>query len=77
MAAGTRENNFTIAKLIFKGLFKENVPENLEIQIRNSNWSLRTSNKVTLEYTNLQKQQSFYMNYLNTLYSKTSGRYKK
>ena len=55
--------NFTIAKLIFKGLLKENIPENLEIQVRASNRSLRTPNKVFLEYTNLQKQQSFYINY--------------
>ena len=49
--------NFTISKLIFKGLLKENVPENQEIQVRKSNRSLRTPSKVTLEYTNLQKQQ--------------------
>ena len=55
--------NFIIAKLIFKGLLKENIPENLEIQVRASNRSLRTPNKVFLEYTNLQKQQSFYINY--------------
>ena len=35
------------------------MPENLGIQVRNSNWSLRTPNKVALEYANLQKQQSF------------------
>ena len=58
--------NFSIAKLIFKGLLKENVPENLEIQVRNSNRSFRTLNKFTLEYTNLQKQLSFYINYANT-----------
>ena len=39
--------NVTIAKLIFQGLLKENVPENLEIGIRNSNRSLRTHNKKT------------------------------
>ena len=61
--------NFTIAKLIFKNLLKEKIPENLEIQIRTSNRSLRTPNKVILEYTNLQKQ-SFYINYANTLYNK-------
>ena len=60
--------NFTIAKLIFKNLLKEKIPENLEIQIRTSNRSLRTPNKVILEYTNLQKQ-SFYINYANTLYN--------
>ena len=59
--------NFTIAKLIFKGLLKEKVPENLEIQVRTSNRSLKTPNKVTLEYKNLLKQQSFYINYANTL----------
>ena len=26
--------NFTIAKLVFKVLLKENIPENLEIQVR-------------------------------------------
>ena len=36
--------NFTIGKLIFKGLFKENVPENLEIQVKTAILSLRTSN---------------------------------
>ena len=60
--------NFTIAKIIFKNLLKEKIPENLEIQIRTSNRSLRTPNKVILEYTNLQKQ-SFYINYANTLYN--------
>ena len=48
--------NFTIAKRILKGLLNENVPENQEIQVRTLNRSLRTLNKVTLEYTNLQKQ---------------------
>ena len=59
--------HFTIAKLIFKGSLKENVTENLEIQIRTSNRSLRMPNKAILEYGNLQKQQSFYINYANTL----------
>ena len=31
--------NFSIAKLIFKGLLKKNAPVNLEIQIRTSNRS--------------------------------------
>ena len=48
--------NFTIAKRILKGLLNENVPENQKIQVRTLNRSLRTLNKVTLEYTNLQKQ---------------------
>ena len=48
--------NLTIAKRILKGLLNENVPENQEIQVRTLNRSLRTLNKVTLEYTNLQKQ---------------------
>ena len=61
--------NFTIAKLIFKDLLKENVLENLEIQVKTSNWLLRTPNKATLEYTNLQKHQSFYINDANTLYN--------
>ena len=69
--------SFTIAKLISKGLLKENVSENLKIQVRNSNWSLRTPNKVTLEYTNLQKQQSFYINYANTLYNEVPDEIKK
>ena len=47
--------NFTIAKLILKALLKENVPENLEIQVRISNRLLRIPNKVTLKYANLQK----------------------
>ena len=68
---------FTIAKLIFKGLLKENVPKNLEIQIRTSNWSLMTPNKVILEYTNLQKQQSFYISYANTLYNELPNEIKK
>ena len=38
--------NFTIVKVIFKSLLKEAVPENLEIQVRTSNWSLRTPNKM-------------------------------
>ena len=49
--------NFTIAKRISKGLLNENVPENQEIQVRTLNRSLRTPNKFTLEYKNLQKQQ--------------------
>ena len=61
--------NFTIAKLIFRGLLRENIPENLEKQVRGSNRSLRTPNKVILEYANLQKQQSFYINYANTLHN--------
>ena len=68
--------NFVIAKLIFKGLLKENVPENLEIQIKTSNRSLRTPNKAILEYTNLQKQ-SFYINYANTLYNELPNEIKK
>ena len=68
---------FAIAKLIFKGLLKENVPKNLEIQIRTSNWSLITPNKVILEYTNLQKQQSFYISYANTLYNELPNEIKK
>ena len=43
--ASTRENKFYHRKkLIFKGLFKENVPENLEIQVKTAILSLRTSN---------------------------------
>ena len=60
--------NFTIVKLIFRGLLRQNITENLEIQVRTSNWSLRTPNKVILEYANLQKQQSFYINYANTVF---------
>ena len=63
----TERITFTIAKLIFKGLLHENIPENLEIQVRTSNRSLKTLNKVILEYTNLQKQQSFYIYYANTV----------
>ena len=48
---------FTITKLISQDLLKENVPENQEIQVRTLNRSLRTPNKFTLEYKNLQKQQ--------------------
>ena len=59
----------TIAKLIFKGLLKEHVPENPEIQVRTSNRSSRIATKVILEYTNLQKQQSFYIIYANTLHN--------
>ena len=59
----------TIAKLIFKDLLKEHVPENPEIQVRTSNRSSRIATKVILEYTNLQKQQSFYIIYANTLYN--------
>ena len=69
--------NFTIAKLIFKGLLKEKVPENLEIQVRTSNRSLKTPNKVTLEYKNLLKQQSFYINYANTLHNELPNEIKK
>ena len=61
---------FTIAKFLFKSLLKENL-------VRNSNRSLRTPNKFTLEYTNLQKQQSFYINYANTLYNEHSNEIKK
>ena len=61
--------NFTIAKLIFRGLLRENITENIEIQVRTSNQSLRTPNKVILEYVNLQKQQSFYISYANTVYN--------
>ena len=60
----------TIAKFLFKSLLKENL-------VRNSNRSLRTPNKFTLEYTNLQKQQSFYINYANTLYNEHSNEVKK
>ena len=69
--------HFKIKKLIFKGLLKENIPDNLEIQVRNSNRSLRTSNKITLEYTNLQKQQSFYINCPNILYNELPNEIKK
>ena len=69
--------NFTIAKLIFRGLLRENIPENLEIQVRTSNRSLRTPNKVILEYANLQKQQSFYINYANTVYNELPNEIKK
>ena len=69
--------NFTIAKRVFNDLLKENVLENLEIQVRNSYRSLRTINKVILEYTNLQKQQTFYINYANTLYSELPNEIKK
>ena len=61
--------NFTIAKLIYKGLLKESLPKNLEIQVRNLNLSLRIPNKVTLEYLNLPKEQSFSINYANMLYT--------
>ena len=37
--------NFTITKIIIKDLLKENVPENLDVQVRNSNWSLRIPKK--------------------------------
>ena len=76
MTTTTRENKFYHRKFIFKGLLKENVPENIEIQIRTSNQSLRTQKKVILEYKNFQKQQSFYINYANMLY-RTSERNKK
>ena len=69
--------HFKIKKLIFKGLLKENIPDNLEIQVRNSNRSLRTPNKITLEYTNLQKQQSFYINCPNILYNELPNEIKK
>ena len=69
--------NFTIAKLIFRGLLRENIPENLEIQVRTSNRSLRTPNKVILEYANLQKQQSFYINYASTVYNELPNEIKK
>ena len=76
MTTTTRENKFYHQKFIFKGLLKENVPENIEIQIRTSNQSLRTQKNVILEYKNFQKQQSFYINYANMLY-RTSERNKK
>ena len=69
--------HFKIKKLIFKGLLKEIIPDNLEIQVRNSNRSLRTPNKITLEYTNLQKQQSFYINCPNILYNELPNEIKK
>ena len=69
--------HFNITKFSFKGLLKENVPDNLEIQVRNSNRSLRTPNKITLEYTNLQKQQSFYINCPNILYNELPNEIKK
>ena len=69
--------NFTITKLIFKDLLKENVPENLDIQVRTSNLSLTTPNKVTLQCTNLQKQPSFYISYANTLYNELPNEIKK
>ena len=69
--------HFKIKKLIFKGLLKEIIPDNLEIQVRNSNRSLRTLNKITLEYTNLQKQQSFYINCPNILYNELPNEIKK
>ena len=76
MTTTTRENKFYHQKFIFKGLLKENVPENIEIQIRTTNQSLRTQKNVILEYKNFQKQQSFYINYANMLY-RTSERNKK
>ena len=69
--------HFKIKKLIFKGLLKEIIPDNLEIQVRNSNRSLRTPNKITLEYTNLRKQQSFYINCPNILYNELPNEIKK
>ena len=53
------------------------MPENLEIQIRTSNRSLRTPNKVILEYANLQKQHSFYINYANKVYNELPNEIKK
>ena len=61
--------DFTVVKLIFKGLLKENIPVNPQIQVTTSNRSLITPNKFTRQYTNLQKQQSFYINYANTLHN--------
>ena len=69
--------NFTIAKLIFRGLLQENIPENLEKQARTSNRSLRTPNEVILEYANLQRQQSFYINYSRTVYNELPNEIKK
>ena len=69
--------NFTIAKLIVKGLLQENIPENLEIRVTTSNRSLRTPNKAILEYANLQKQQSVYINYANTVYNELNKKIKK
>ena len=59
---------FAITKSIFKHLFKESVPENLDIQVRTSNQSLRTPNKVTLEYNNplTSIMQTRYMTNLST-----------
>ena len=59
---------FAITKPIFKHLFKESVPENLDIQVRTSNQSLRTPNKVTLEYNNplTSIMQTRYMTNLST-----------
>ena len=59
---------FAITKPIFKHLFKESVPENLDIQVRTSNPSLRTPNKVTLEYNNplTSIMQTRYMTNLST-----------
>ena len=56
---------------------KENVPENLEIQVRNSSQSLGTPNQFTLEYANPQKQKLFYSNYENTLHNKLPNEVKK
>ena len=70
MATSTRENKFYHCKSHFQGFFlRENIHENLEIQVKTSNRSLRTPNKVILEYVNLQKQQSFYISYANTVYN--------
>ena len=59
---------FAITKPIFKHLFKESVPENLDIQVTTSNQSLRTPNKVTLEYNNplTSIMQTRYMTNLST-----------
>ena len=53
MATSTRENKFYHCKTYFQKFIKKNVPENLEIRLRTSNRSLRTPNKVILDYTNL------------------------
>ena len=59
MATSTRENKFYHCKTYFQRFITRKHTENLEIQVRTSNQSLRTANKVILGYANLQKQQSF------------------
>ena len=79
MSTITRENKFSHCKTYFQRSFTRKhtwITSKEGLQVRTSNQSLRTPNKVILEYANLQEQQSFYVNYANTIYKELPSKIK-